>query len=664
MSSLYEKLGLRTTRDTAPLSRYRFQRQLRELESCVSVVNLSSQSVHLAAEIAAFASDLDDDRRIALIVLVLVSLAALEEGSTRFPVTGPESVLPMRRLLGPLCGEAFGSGGPERVRYTIEDILTSRAAADVVGMDSSDYKPLLYLSPFIYQHRILSAEILLARRLTTLIESPRDRVESNDIEQLLSAMSTHSLDPASNYYLSGEQRRAVECAATTPLTIISGGPGTGKTTIINAILEVLGARGVAPDEIALTAPTGKAANRIAESIRANAARNAAGKILAEPSTLHRLLEYSPTLRRFRRGRNNPLSARAVIVDEGSMLDLELMSHLLEALRPDARLIILGDADQLPSVSAGAVFRDLMVPESGSDNHLIGWKSVRLTRNYRTAPRDPESSPIARMAQAINVGELAGFASHPQIQDTPVHRMSAAELQFVGAEWLDQAAPGSAFLERWYSNHVHTGNALLDRIFQVTRHGFAPDECESIRRIFAEVAQARILCATRGFEFGADRINAILHERRAHDEAGRRALFFTGEPVMILHNDYSRMLFNGDQGVILRVQQQDAEAAPAAVFPRGDNFIAFGIDALKAHLELCYAMTVHKAQGSEFDAVAIMMPDRDLPIVTRELLYTAVSRARTSVTIVGLQQTITSCIARRIERYCGLRDRLAELVAKS
>ena len=129
--------------------------------------------------------------------------------------------------------------------------------------------------------------------------------------------------------------------------------------------------------------------------------------------------------------------------------------------------------------------------------------------------------------------------------------------------------------------------------------------------------------------------------------------------MILRNDYARTLFNGDQGVVLHVQRPGGEAAPAAVFPRGDNFVAFGLDTLSAHLELCYAMTVHKAQGSEFDAVAVIMPDKDLPILTREILYTAVSRARSSVTIVGARDIIQIALARRIERYSGLREQLTQ-----
>ena len=208
--------------------------------------------------------------------------------------------------------------------------------------------------------------------------------------------------------------------------------------------------------------------------------------------------------------------------------------------------------------------------------------------------------------------------------------------------------------------------LENRIFTATRKRFAPTECESLRRVFENVARSRILCVTRVLDSGSERINSLLHRRVAHDQGASpdRERFMVGEPVMVLRNDYQRMLFNGDQGVVLRVQRPGDEAAPMAVFPRGDNFVAFRVDALKEHLELCYAMTVHKAQGSEFDSVAVIMPNKDLPILTREILYTAVSRARSSVTIVGAKDIIRAGLSRRIERYSGVREQLAQCLSES
>jgi exodeoxyribonuclease V alpha subunit len=678
MSVLYNQLGLKTawrkfSGDHGADPRAGFERQLRDVDAGTPALNLSSSVVHLAAEIAAFEPDLDNEQRIALILLVVVSLAALEEGSTRFPVTGAQSVEPMRRLLSPLCGEAFGAYGAERMRIAIERILTSNTAPGVIGATANDYKPLVYQSPFIYQHRILSAEIGLARRLAALMETTRPEVDEVGIHDLLSELETRpTISNETRVAWSEEQRAAIRLAVTAPLTIISGGPGSGKTSIVLAILKVLIGAGLAPKEIALAAPTGKAAYRIGESIRRSFPGDPTTlpwKAGPEPTTVHRLLGYSPTRRRFRYDRNNPLEARVVIVDESSMLDLDLMSRLLDALRPDARLVLLGDADQLPSISAGAVFRDL-VPAASDADSALSRGCVRLSRSYRMDTDEKAGRSIFNLAKAINVGNGEIFAASQFGGEAIVTRRAAAEqLEFVGAEWLDEETPNAAFLERWHAMQVLANGEITDlrnRTFSAIEGGFAPADCDSLRLVFNDVARSRILCVTRVLDSGSERINSGLHRRVAHDQgvSPDRHRFIVGEPVMVLRNDYERMLFNGDQGVVLRVQLPDGQAAPMAVFSRGDNFAAFPLDALKEHLELCYAMTVHKAQGSEFDSVAVIMPNTDIPILSREILYTAVSRARRAVAIIGSSDVIGAGLARRIERYSGVREQLAQCLSES
>jgi exodeoxyribonuclease V alpha subunit len=677
MSAPYNRLGVRSvgrrcSLDATPNTQEGFERRLRDIEAGTAALNLTSEAVHLAAEIAAFEPNLNDEQRLGVILLVVISLAALEEGSTRFPVTGPESVEPMRRLLTSLCGESFGTDGAERMRIAIDRILTARTAATLIGANPNDYKPLIYLSPFIYQHRILSAEIALAGRLATLTKAPPARIDHAVIHDWLLKLTTHSASFGGREIdLSEEQRAAIESAVTAPSTIISGGPGTGKTSIVLAILKVLVDAGVAPGEIALAAPTGKAAYRIGESIRESLQGDPGGvapwRDCPEATTVHRLLAYSPMRKRFRHHRNNPLGAEVVIIDEGSMLDLEMMSRLLDALRPDARLIILGDADQLPSVSAGAVFRDLLPPANQVSSPLKR-NCVRLTRNYRVESEPNGGGAILNLANAINAGDTNIFVTAGEDgYSRVVRRDSAEQIDFVGAEWLDESARG-AFLERWYLKRVRGGEvcALENRIFAAGKDGFAPAECESLRGIFDNVARSQILCVTRVFDSGSERVNSLLHRRLAYDKgvSPDRDPFIVGEPVLMLRNNYELMLFNGDQGVVLRIRRPGYDAARMAVFPRGANFVAFPIDALQEHLELCYAMTVHKAQGSEFDSVAMILPDKDIPILTREILYTAVSRARRSATIIGSKDVIFAGLSRRIERYSGVQEQLALCLGES
>ncbi len=378
MNSYYARLGMQTAwrrfslnaADAAPSL---FEKRLRQVESGAASLNLSPDSVHLAAEIAALEPTVSDDERIALILLIVVSLAALQEGSTRFPVNGLQAEEPMRRMLEPLCADAFGPAGAGDMKIAIEQLLASAKAPGVIGTTPQAYKPLLYLEPFIYHQRIRASETALAEKLAALLGAGDAAIDDQLLE---SRMSDLDRRPATsrglNLTLSPEQRAGVLAAATSRLTVISGGPGTGKTSMVLAIMRLLVRLGVDAKDIALAAPTGKAAYRIGESIREGLKfdeRDANDEKLAnhlpEPATIHRLLGYSPSLRRFRHHRNDPLSAEVVIVDEGSMLDLGLMERLLDALRPGARLILLGDADQLPSVAAGAVFRDLL-PAQGAE----------------------------------------------------------------------------------------------------------------------------------------------------------------------------------------------------------------------------------------------------------------------------------------------------------
>jgi exodeoxyribonuclease V alpha subunit len=388
----------------------------------------------------------------------------------------------------------------------------------------------------------------------------------------------------------------------------------------------------------------------------------------QPATLHRLLGYSHTLRRFRHHQNNPLSESVVIVDEGSMLDLHLMRHLLIALRPGARLIILGDADQLPSVAAGAVFRDLLPDPAAAIPEPLRRSCVRLTRSYRTEARDPAGSAILALAGAINSGDDGGFRSGAGDSARVARRTSAEQLQFSAAEWLeDPSGRNGALLDRWYDERVRGDSAigeLAQRVYSESdAGGFDADECGRLRALFSHGASARILCVTRVLDSGAERINARLH-RRAAAAAGvtPERPYLAGEPVIVLRNDYERGLFNGDQGVVLRVRRSGSAPALMAVFPRNDSFVSFSVDALRDDLDLCYAMTVHKAQGSEFDSVVVIMPAEDIPLLSREILYTAVSRAQKSVTIVGGGEIIRAAISRPMVRYCGLREQLASMLA--
>ncbi len=438
MDQLYANLGLTTVISRLGLEggaasgeAADLQQQLRQIEAALPTFNLDPSIAHFAAEIAAFDQDLSVDRRVALIMLTAASMIALSEGSTRLPVTGPQALEPMARILGPLCAVAGIGEDPQRaaeVAGAIAEMLEAGAASAVIARSPEEYRPLVYLAPYLYHQRIRAAEVRLADRLRPMLKGDGAVASAREIDAAIGDLCDRPpLLGEREIQLSSEQRKAVRSAAISQLAIISGGPGTGKTSIVLAIVRLLVRLGIRPGEIALAAPTGKAAHRMGESIRDGLARvrepSAADLQLiaagVEPLTLHRLLGYSPGRRIFLHHRNNPLPAAVAIVDESSMLDLNLMQRLAAALRPEARLVLLGDADQLPSVAAGAVFRDLVAAVSdGRDaNERSGTRScLRLTQSYRMNQEHGSGRAIFLIAQRINQGTLADADEPPLIRN--------------------------------------------------------------------------------------------------------------------------------------------------------------------------------------------------------------------------------------------------------
>jgi exodeoxyribonuclease V alpha subunit len=446
------------------------------------------------------------------------------------------------------------------------------------------------------------------------------------------------------------QKVAVAVAALRQLTVVSGGPGTGKTRTVAAILAlVVEAARPGRLRIALAAPTGKAAARLGESVRAalddldcpEAVRRA---IPCEAVTLHRLLGVGPARARVRYGPDNPLHLDLVVVDEASMVDLPMMSRLFAALPRGARVVLLGDKDQLASVEAGYVLGDLCdAPRLPSFSpsfrsrlkEVIGWDPggaeqawklgdslVVLRRSYRFDSR----SGLGALAAAVNGGDAAAAL---KLLQSP----SEADLEWVepGAEALT-----GEVLRRWSRDY---GAILSDA---------------DPGRVLEALARLRILCALREGPFGTRRANELIEQGlRQAGAVGLGHPWYAGRPIMITRNDYALGLFNGDLGVIL----PDTEGRLRAWLqgPRG-QLRALAPGRLPAH-ETVYAMTVHKSQGSEFDQVLLVLAGGEQGLITRELVYTALTRARRRVTLVSSAEHFGDALARRTRRVSALRGRL-------
>lgn len=604
-----------------------------------------------------------------VLLLVLAALQAADEGSTRLPVSGP-SAPSFSRLL---TAAGARPGDEAELATLLERLRTGLHPANaLIGLDPTLPRPLVLAGDYLQAQSHLVLERRVAAALRQRLVAP-PRTWAHAVERALAEVEA---DPPQRsgraVRLSSEQREAVRRAASGALTVISGGPGTGKTSIVFALLRVLLRAGLASAQLALAAPTGKAGQRLADALRAGLAQLplvapadlALASELPPAVTLHRLLGYSPELDRFRHDARDPLPARVVIVDEGSMIDLRLMDHLLGAVSPDAALVLLGDGHQLPAVESGAVFRELVPPPDGLDTDRRRSAAVRLTHSFRMDSGDPDGLRILSAAAAVNAGtpELldgAGDAGVPT-------RASAALLEFRGVEHVELGFTGArdAFVDAWFRRARGDGrvDGLLRRVWRVGPAGFDAAETAELELVRGHFDARRLLTVLRaaGAPSGAPALNAAFRRRLVEVDApagwsGAAAL--PGEPVMVVRNDYRRCLFNGDQGFVLRAASPRRSPEPFAVFPRQGGFVAFPLASLSGDVEPAWAITVHKAQGSEYDEVALVLPDDDLPLWTRELLYTAVTRSRRSVVLAGRRDLLALAARRPVERFGGLAELL-------
>ena len=681
---------------------------------------LGEGMVHLAWEVAGYA--VEGQSRSVFARFILLSLMNARLGSTRFPVDADEGRL-LRAMIGEwlcvpveeddLSSTSAPAESPDDVHRAMVTLLQGNALDAVLGRAAGVYKPFLYVEGCFYHQRMHGEEQQLVHRLHTFLGRADLVWPEQALQEALEHMRGHPPAPGgAPIRLEADQEYAVLTAVHSPLTLISGGPGTGKTTVIVSILRLLQRLGaVDVRDVALAAPTGKAAYRMGDSIRRGlAAVSGVDEVdrsllegFPEPQTLHRLLGYSPSVDRFRRHQHNRLTARLVIVDEASMIDLNLMDRLLNALDPDARLILLGDADQLPSVDAGAILRELIpssphrdkpwarfvagdegdMPAGPSEGlHPLAGSAVRLVNNYRMNPANPSGRAVLTVAQAINSGsseELFGGIIAGSAGEVLLHPRSRPEdLVFDKVEWLALEASQvsstlESFVAAWYRAQIR-GLAPFDEL--IRRHysfgrsgnldagdasGEAAVDRQALDTLFAHVERSRILTATRVLPTGSQAIHTLLHDQVATENRPQTSSgFYVGEPVMMQRNDYEHGLFNGDQGLILSVTGMQGTAHPMAVFPRGSGYAAFHLDTLREHLRLSYAVTVHKSQGSEYDTVAVVLPTESMPLLTRELLYTAVTRSRKSVVLLGSQGMIEYAVQRRSERYSGIAESLVRV----
>jgi exodeoxyribonuclease V alpha subunit len=484
----------------------------------------------------------------------------------------------------------------------------SLAATGLIAAPGGNH-PVVMEGPRLWLQRTWKAESRLAR---ALCERMDHKIADSEPE-----LDGPGLDPL--------QIKAVAQAMVAPICVVSGGPGTGKTTVAAEIIaQLLLSRRLSPEHIALAAPTGKAAARLQTAVNRAISERGLDVEMSDARTLHRLLRFSPRRRAFLHHADNPLPADLVVVDEASMVDLEMMSALLQALPPECRLVLLGDRDQLASVSPGSVMADICQGVDQPDFQPQRRERIVL---LQTSFRFAAGSGIAKLADAIRAGDVEPVlttlsADHPDLEWLAPARIDDP------VAWLGDRLPED-FISGLRNDNPAVALAGMDSY--------------------------RVLCAHRGGGLGTHRLNramaealrqsGVLIEKGGQDPAINQLLLVTA-------NDYRLRVFNGDVGLV----RVDESGAPVAWFV-GDSEPRSVPARRLSHTESAFAMTVHKSQGSEYDQVVVVLPEPPSPLLTRELLYTAVTRARRGLTLVATEAAIRTCVGGTTVRYSGLGHRL-------
>ncbi len=526
----------------------------------------------------------------------------------------------------------------------------------VVG-DGSSPTPLVFDGGArVYLYRYFQYQQRLARALATRAASLVE-IDAGFARQRLAELFA----PTPDFLPDERQREAAAVAALRRFTVVSGGPGTGKTTTVARLLALLQEIALhdhaTPLRITLLAPTGKAAARLGDSIASQIARlpcsdHVKRTLPTTASTIHRALGYRPgSPTRFRHDAEMPLLCDLVLVDEASMVDLAVMAKLVDALPAPARLVLVGDKDQLASVEAGAILGDIC---NASAEYSSGRSPAfaSILSSLLPVPVASADKPQSSIADAV-------------VELTVNHRFGATSGIGSLARAIRDGRSDVAICVLDERGTSHDGDVVSRRLTDPSDlpHVLAEFVCEGFAAYarardpaerLARLADFRVLSPFRRGPFGVPRLNALIERLLA--DAGLMAVgdpFYDGRPILVTSNDRQLDLWNGDVGVL----QRRSDGRVRAVFQAPGGGLRHLAPTRLPAIETVWAMTVHKSQGSEFERTAFIVPPQISSILTRELLYTAITRARRQAIVLGSTRDITEAIARRIDRASGLREAL-------
>ncbi len=502
---------------------------------------------------------------------------------------------------------------PDGLWSSLPDLLPG--CSFVADENLPDQPMILSRKGKLYFHRYWHYE-------SELLQAVMERCRGPHRENPVHASRAHSR--RTGFALSNEQQLAVATALRSRLTMISGGPGTGKTaTIASLIAQSIPAMEDVESGIALAAPTGKAAQRMQQSLEKGLMAMDAKPLKLRAATVHRLLGYKRFSSQFRHDREHPLPYRLVIVDEASMLDLPIFAKLVRAVAPEARLVLLGDRHQLSSVEAGSIFGDLV--EAGTSHNQLKRQTIDLRQNFRFA----KDSRLHRLCQAVKTGDADRAVQLIEADKGGIRSIPLPPPKGLKKELRSALLAHYAQLHSEYNPHV----------------------------ALKLLAERCLLSPLRKGPYGVEALNRTMESLLSlRHPSIREERYYHGKPILITENSYELNLFNGEIGVMLASPDQPLDLQAWFYGESRSEVRKFPVSALPA-FETGYAMTVHKAQGSEYQKVYLILPPKKAPILTRELVYTALSRSRKTVDIWAHFPILKFAIGNRTRRSSGIVDRL-------
>lgn len=553
------------------------------------------------------------------------------------------SCLPISSIAGLLwASECDESGVLVKAGYQFAEVQELAAILVQLKITATERQPVVFDQEKLYLRRYF----LLEQELAECIKARQGVNLLADVKQKADCLATLFPDSVGQSEIDW-QLIAVANALVRKFAVIAGGPGTGKTYTVTKLLAALLMLSPDPIDIKMVAPTGKAAQRLSESM-VNSVNNFSGQIAPEvlakiplqAQTIHRLLGVIPNSVQFKHHQDKRLNCDVLIIDEVSMVDLALMTRLFRALDDNCQVIMLGDADQLPSVMAGSVLADIAPrPHLGYSVDVVNYLvdvtqqtvavnttqpcADHLTLLTKSRRFDGEGG-IGKLAKAVICGD--DQSSWQLLSDGNSH-VADAYLLSVQDNWL------AALAQQYYQP-----------IFA----------CADIKDAFAYLHQFRILCATRQGELGVkalnEKITALLHLNGQQHQQG----IFHGQPIMISENHYPIGLYNGDTGIIWRNEHGHL----MAVFEDAEQGYRWIMPSRLPQFETVYAMTIHKTQGSEFAHVVMVLPEQaDNKLLSRELLYTGITRAKQRIAVVSSKNVWQQAVKQQVIRYSGLKEAL-------